>query len=126
MKVRWRVEVGWEMRCRDCQAKRQAAYWPLLPVGEFWDPRNLARCHACNRALKRQRERTSASRRRYIARYRQECRGAIAIKGAAYYAANRERLNAYNRAYRAKYGDHIRELQRARYARSTNGWTVAP
>lgn len=112
--VRYRTDVGWEMRCDDCRHRHIASFWPLTM--EFWNPRNLARCRACHRERKNAYERASESKREYLRRYRPACRGAIAIKNAAYYAANRERLLAYERAYRARNRDRILAQQRARYA----------
>lgn len=54
--IRWREDTGWELRCDSCVAKHSGTevYWPLEPVGEFWNPRDgLARCRACHLAADR-------------------------------------------------------------------------
>ncbi len=94
-------------------AWRTACWWPL--TFEYWNPHNMARCRACNLDLKRAREKTY--RRPYMKRYRTEAKAAIAIKNRMYYEENRERINAYSRDYRVKNSDHVRAMQRARYAR---------
>lgn len=45
--VRFREDVGWELRCEGCAYRRnQVCYWPL--THEFWDPeRGMGRCRAC-------------------------------------------------------------------------------
>ena len=45
--VRFREDVGWELRCEGCAYRRnQVSYWPL--THEFWDPdRGMGRCRAC-------------------------------------------------------------------------------
>lgn len=45
--VRWRDDLGFELRCEDCAYRRQfACFWPL--TREFWDPeRGMSRCRAC-------------------------------------------------------------------------------
>jgi hypothetical protein len=45
--VRYRADVGWELRCDGCAYRRnQVCYWPL--THEFWDPdRGMGRCRAC-------------------------------------------------------------------------------
>lgn len=115
MNVRFRPDVGWEMRCDDCRSKRAAMYWPL--THDYWNARNMTRCRACHRDRKNAYERASTSRKAYLARYREREREAIEINGRAYYDVNREALLAYNREYRAKNADRIRQKQRERYAR---------
>lgn len=46
--VRWREDVGWELRCEACAHKGRpgGSYWPLTE--EFWDHRrSMVRCRAC-------------------------------------------------------------------------------
>jgi hypothetical protein len=55
--VRYREDVGWELRCEACAFRRQeASYWPLTL--EFWSPeRGMGRCRACwNDRRQRQRK----------------------------------------------------------------------
>lgn len=85
--VRWRADVGWEMRCDECAAaKRSASYWPISH--EFWDVRRgLWRCRACWVAYTRDRRRqgkysaqraakTREYQREWAARKRQQLREA--------------------------------------------------
>lgn len=61
--VRWRADVGWEMRCDSCAISKGARYWPI--TREFWDTnRGLSRCRACWSAYERNRRRTVAANRR--------------------------------------------------------------
>jgi hypothetical protein len=94
-RVRFREDVGWEMRCDDCKALgRGACYWPLLPVGEFWSARTQIRCQACER------ERIRRARRRYDAK-RPRDRRTAAAKARDYYYANRAAILARHRAHYA-------------------------
>lgn len=44
--VRWREDVGWELRCPQCSSRKRACFWPLTE--EFWDrQRSLTTCRAC-------------------------------------------------------------------------------
>ncbi len=65
--VRFREDVGWEMRCESCSGHKVARYWPL--THEFWDPnKGLTRCRACWNAYQRKwsrRARASAAMRLY-------------------------------------------------------------
>ena len=101
-RVRYRPDIGWEMRCDDCVARgRSGSFWPLLPEGEFWAGRHLTRCVACEReriATKRRRtphlrrdRRTEAAKAKL--RYYLDREGACA-RSRAYYYANRERILA--------------------------------
>lgn len=45
--VRWRPDVGFELRCPRCAEKRMACFWPL--TDEFWDKHRMSRCRACER-----------------------------------------------------------------------------
>lgn len=55
--IRWRSDVGFEMRCDECARRGQSrTYWPLDL--EFWRPRaGLARCRACQLEDNARRER---------------------------------------------------------------------
>lgn len=77
--VRWREDVGWELRCPQCSSRKRACFWPL--TDEFWDrARSMQRCRACQRDTDARRERekywasTSYRERRLIAarRYHHE------------------------------------------------------
>ena len=58
--VRWREDVGFELRCDVCaKARRTDCYWPLTL--DFWNPRRgMTMCRACRR-----RADAVASRSRY-------------------------------------------------------------
>lgn len=45
--VRYREDMGFELRCEDCAYRRQfASFWPLTL--EYWAPeRGMSRCRAC-------------------------------------------------------------------------------
>lgn len=44
--VRFREDVGFEMRCESCAHKAIESYWPLDL--EFWSPsKGMTRCRAC-------------------------------------------------------------------------------
>ena len=44
--VRWREDVGFELRCEVCSYRKQACYWPL--TSEFWVVnKGLSRCRSC-------------------------------------------------------------------------------
>lgn len=61
--VRYRPDVGWEMRCDGCTLSKGAAYWPL--DAEFWDTnKGLSRCRACWNAYERSRRGRGALRKR--------------------------------------------------------------
>lgn len=96
MRVRFREDVGWEMRCDDCKLRgRSAFYWPLLPVGEFWSARTQIRCQACER------ERIARYRRRHPTTRVNKM--SAAMKARVRYYANRETiLRQHRERYAAK------------------------
>lgn len=100
--VRWRDDA-FEYRC-----PMRATWWPL--DAEFWRPANgMQRCRACWREYKRIREaarcqeeavrlvKNYKNRIRYAENREQRRAGNLRWK-----AANRERIAAYNREYRAR------------------------
>jgi hypothetical protein len=90
--VRWSDELGWLFRCESCAKKRQQAYWPLEPKGEFFEPsRGMVRCNACYREAIRLKKREQ---------YRDD-------------AAHREAKKRSERAYRAS----MTQAERARHYR---------
>jgi hypothetical protein len=95
--VRYREDVGWEMRCDDCQRTgRGCIYWPLLPIGEFWSARTQVRCQSCER------ERLRRYRRRHQEFHPRDHRTA-AEKARIRYYLNRATILAQHRArYAAK------------------------
>lgn len=112
--VRW-SEDGWQMRCPDCPARVSPRWWPLTE--EFWDRRNLARCRACNRELKRARDRASERRRDYIRSWRREAVHAIALYNRDYYEANKDRILAQVADYAERNRERIAAKRRERYLR---------
>ena len=96
-RVRYREDVGWEMRCDDCKAAGHSGiYWPLLPVGEFWSERCQVRCQGCER------ERLARYRRRHQI-FKPRDKRTAAEKARAHYYANRDAILAQHRArYAAK------------------------
>jgi hypothetical protein len=76
--VRYRPDVGFEMRCPVCTVRGDERYWPLTV--EFWWPaRGMSRCRACWRAERtaqqRCRRRRPGVRVREIAKMRAYRRG---------------------------------------------------
>ena len=112
--VRWRDDT-WEHKCHDCVGKGSGHWWPL--TSEFWDRRNMARCRACTRELKRIRERHSPRKREYIAQWRREAAHAIALYNRDYYEANRDRILAQVADYAERNEDRIRARRQERYRR---------
>lgn len=121
--VRYRADVGFEMRCDDCAARHDGSpwYWPITT--EFWhETRGMVRCRACwslydrkkeqqRRArdpeLTRARDRARYRRNRDVVRikrrvYYEEHRDRILSRSRAYYEENRERLLEANRRYKAQ------------------------
>lgn len=111
--LRWTGEE-FEARCSDCKDKKQACYWPI--TREFWDPRNLQRCRACNKDRRRKIE-VSSYRRLYQAEYRRQTAEVQAFKSREYYAANRDEVKARNRVYYEAHRETILERARERYAK---------
>lgn len=69
--VRYREDVGFEMRCESCSRKGIESYWPLDL--EFWNVnKGMTRCKACWTEYERQRKnrltataRNTAAKRKY-------------------------------------------------------------
>lgn len=116
--VRWRDDVGWELRCLHCP--RGTVYWPL--TDEFWDKKRLTRCRACWRAHERSRltAQQREARREYARQWRERNPGYNAelmrvkrrlfpdekkARAATYYWNNRERILAQQREYKARQRD---------------------
>lgn len=97
--VRWRLDVGWEMRCSACRLAKKAAWWPL--THEFWNPRKgMSRCRACWNA--------------YEGTLRLRRRGVGGLQRAV------EARRAYNREWAAAKRIRQREAEgRRRYERRT-------
>ena len=56
--VRFREDVGFELRCEGCALKGVACYWPLDL--EFWNPiKGMTRCRACWNEYQRNRMKTT-------------------------------------------------------------------
>ena len=96
--IRWNKQLGqFEMQCVDCRDKREASFWPITL--EFWYPRTLRRCRACD--LER-RSRLEREKRRTDPVFR----ASQNRKAAAYYQANsdvlRPKNTLRNRAWREK------------------------
>ncbi len=72
--VRFREDVGWEMRCEACAVGHLARYWPL--DSEFWNPgKGLSRCRSCWNAYergRRQRGRQNRVRSQACREYQRE------------------------------------------------------
>jgi hypothetical protein len=101
--VRWRDDVGFEMRCEDCLASAKGqCFWPITL--EFWNPerttekgtragRGMTRCRACWRERDAYLFRTRYSKRPSI---REKNR----LRNEQYRAENRDVIRAKNRAWR--------------------------
>ncbi len=80
--VRYRsAEAEFEMRCPDCARADRQCYWPLTV--EFWDPRSLQRCRACE----------AAKRARYDREKRQADPEWAKNKARKYFVANKRTIN---------------------------------
>lgn len=99
---RWR-EDGWQLQCRTC-----GDWWPLTV--EFYDPKHgTARCRACWAEYQRQYQRgrrldegvVTGIRAARRAKYRANREAHLAAT-RRWKAANRERIAAYQREYRAR------------------------
>lgn len=113
--VRYREDVGWEMRCEDCKTKDGTGgfYWPLLPYGEFWG-KCLSRCVACERArIRRHRRRTKGRSPDPVSAA--DSRRNAAAKARIRYYRNREVILARHRAKYAADSDRILAERRRRY-----------
>lgn len=119
--VRWTPE-GPELRCANCSERGGVtAFWPITE--EFWNPRNLKRCKACNLALKRQKAKAAywadpETHRRLAHDYYRRHAKVIRLKQRARHAQNPaadwERSKAYQEAHR----DALRAYRRAYYAKN--------
>lgn len=117
--VRYRADVGFEMRCDSCARSRDARYWPLTT--EFWWPtRGLSQCRGCHlhddaRKLREKRAADPEFRARVNARnakYRAEAREAQRVKDQERWrriksdpvllASVRERNREANRRYKER------------------------
>lgn len=97
--VRYRRDVGFEMRCDECPSG--ARYWPLTV--EFWNVRaGMSRCAACwlvywrRRQAKLRQAQPAAQRARERRNYRKH-RAVILIKRQVYYEENRDKILAKRR-----------------------------
>lgn len=101
-RVRYRPDTGFEMQCPRCARLARESYWPITL--EFWTPHNMTACKACILTGRRlERAANSAAQRE-----------------AAWWRANREKVNAYRRARYAA-DPRLREARRVYYAR----WRLA-
>lgn len=97
--VRYREDVGFEMRCEGCAERNSGpAYWPMTL--EYWHPRHGFKfCRACLAARDRAKARATrardldAARERDRKRYQRD-RRVILLKRRAYYEANHETIRA--------------------------------
>lgn len=96
--VRWDPELrDFVMKCDDCARKGHRSYW--LITLEFWNPRSMQRCRACNMEKKRTdegaRRRSDLAyakrRREYAKRYYEENKPVVAMKHKIYMRAYRKR-----------------------------------
>lgn len=119
--VRWSPD-GPEMRCDECADKGGvAAYWPLTP--QFWDPRNVQRCRACNLGRKRAKAKAKywadpETHRQRAIEYHELHRRVIQLKKRARYAEDPETYNVRSREYRAANVEMLRAYRRAYYAKN--------
>ena len=101
--VRYRADVGFEMRCDDCVRRNDGNgwFWPLTT--EFWNVKHgMSRCRACWLVYWRKvqaelrRNDPEARRAHDRERYRKN-RRVILFKRRVHYEENRERILAKNR-----------------------------
>lgn len=120
--VRYREDVGWEMRCGDCMKRSGSThYWPL--DDEFWDKRNLQRCRACHQHRRNQQDREKywsdvawrEQRKASAKRTRDEDKSTVQVKRAARYAANIDEERARKRADYQAHRDARLAQSRERY-----------
>ncbi len=117
--VRWRPDVGFELRCPRCAEKKVASFWPL--TDEFWDKNRMSSCRACERERQRDAKRLRyqtdpAFRARMVATVAEYRHGDVVGKRTAYnrarwiviksdpllLAQERERTRRAQRAYRER------------------------
>lgn len=131
--IRWREDVGWEVRCDWCanHTGRTATYWPL--TDEFWDRKSMARCRACLRIQKNRRDRARyatdmawrARRQQGSREYRAVAGDVIALKrrgnvdvslrAKRRYWLDPERHRATARRYYDSHREEIKEKRKAAY-----------
>ena len=98
--VRWDPGEGeWILKCDECAAKQSTKYyWPLSL--EFWNPRTMQRCRACD---KERRARLTREKRRADAVFTNQER----LRNRVYYRENKDTL-------RSKHTLYMREYRKAR------------
>lgn len=98
--VRWDSETElFEMKCDDCSASGQQSYWPLTV--EFWNPRTMQRCRACDYERRRRMER---ERRKSDPAFRQ----ARLERAKAYYHANKPVVSLKHKEYMREYRKRLK------------------
>lgn len=113
--IRYREDVGWEMRCDDCARNGHGpSYWPLDPPGEFWSTTTQMRCKGCERYRLRMRDQRMDAANPSPNRARDRRRKAAASSKRGYYR-NREAVLADRRAKYAADRDRILAVRKARY-----------
>lgn len=110
--VRYRDDVGYELRCPDCASLGRSCFWPL--TDEYWDKRRgFRRCRACQGALDARR-----AKARYLSNTTARERKREASR--RYYAATRQaqRLRHQDRwqAIKTDPERHAQEIARVREA----------
>jgi hypothetical protein len=103
--IRYRADIGWELRCESCSHDREQSYWPLTL--EFWNPNaGMTRCRACWTEAARERRRSG--------------RGGRRLSVAAQLAANLAR-----RAYQREWASRRRQDERLAEGRKRYGRKAA-
>lgn len=115
--VRWRDDVGWEVRCDSCRKRgRTNHYWPL--TDEFWNKKWMTRCRACHLDQRRKKDHATywanpeyrERKRQEAARYRIEAGAGIKVKKRLRHAidARQSRIRYWDdpEAARAKARDY--------------------
>lgn len=134
--VRWREDVGWEVRCDDCAKHGSTGiYWPL--TDEFWIKSSMRRCRACHLAKKRRRDyqyywsdpeyraKKAAEAKAYRAESgdvirikRREKRHLDALQSRVRYWENPQAERQKSREYYWRNRDRILEKRRATYRKN--------
>lgn len=106
--VRWDPELrAFTLKCDDCAANGKTAYWPLTVdevtgQPEYWNPRTMQRCRACDADQRRRKERERT-------RNNPELREARRIAAKQYYCENKDVISMkhseYMRGYRRRMKD---------------------
>jgi hypothetical protein len=101
--VRWREDVGFELRCDYCSYSKLDRYWPLSI--EFWSPnRGFSRCKSCWTEY----ERAGHARRRR----------ALALVPHRIVAEKLRKKREYQREWQRRWREKQREAEgRQRYER---------